>query len=594
MGQEQMETQANDKRPRVSSDWVVSQDSEENVSPSTDYPRKRVNVACEVCRAINGHQSAPKSVSEDNQEVIHRLRRIEGLLENLSQANSNHGPVPPSTGHSSEVLTTPISPGVATAPSLEQRHNHLITETDLISEHALKGLARIVGQTIPEPLLPLSVTNDEIYLEIEIRRGEALLSGPLASLQDLDLSPKTCWRLQQSFARGILPWCPFIDQEECARNVTRTCDLQFPQHDLETSLALFVLALGDISKQDYRGDTANEFKGLDYFQLASSILSQPQHSAYSILAVQCRILKAFYYLFCLRPLQAFNSLHEASLAVLSLLQCKSRLERDPQLKEQVLRAYWTCYLFEHELQSNISYSSCLLQLQNEFVPLPLFDQDEPGSYWFLSEIAFRKIFSNSRDGFGWNAFMLHKTAVVHEIILQLQQWHDYLPGQVKFPMNVSPLMDSHKVFLRAQYFAVVGTLHWSFVVRLLTALPQDEKEYAAHLEAGAKCLESAVMHVHAVEPLLQERHLMLAANIIGLHCCVSILLCAYNVPVLASIQHPEQAEAIHKARNMLANWATSPVVANHVSRLDSLMMSKGLIVLSPAVSFSPAPSYRMG
>ena len=530
---------------------------------------------------------------EDSQEIILRLRHIEDLLENQGRSKSNQTPLPLAPSHNNEALGIPFSPSVTNVLPFEQRHNHPISEQELISEHALKGLSRIVGQALPEPLISLSVSNSEKYLETEIRRGEALLREPVASLQSLDLSPKTCWRLQQSFARAILQWCPFIDQEECARMATRTSDLQFSEHDLETALTLFVLSLGEISKQDYRGDAADGFKGLDYFQVACSIICQPQHSRYSIIAVQCRILMACYYLFCLRPLQAFNALHEASLAVLALLQCKSRLERNPQLKEQVLRAYWTCYLLEHELQGNISYSSCLLQLQNEFVPLPLFDHDEPGGYWFLSEIAFRKIFSNSRDGFGWNAFMLHRTKVVQEIILQLQQWYDYLPGQIKFPMNVAPLMDSHKVFLRAQYFAVVGTLHWSFVVRLLTTLPQDEKDYAVHLEAGAKCLDGAVMHVHAVEPLLQERHLMLAANITGLHCCVNLLLCAYNVPVLTSIQHPEQAEAIHKGRNLLANWASSPVVAVYVERLDALMMAKGLIVMSPRVAFSPRERYRV-
>lgn len=223
-----------------------------------------------------------------------------------------------------------------------------------------------------------------------------------------------------------------------------------------------------------------------------------------------------YFLLCLRPLQAFDAIHDASLAVLGLLQLKTRLEHDWEFRQSCHRAYWSCYLLEHELQSWVSYSACLLQSQNEFVPLPLSERDESGMYWFLSEIAFRKIFSQSREGVGWSTYYtLSGQLVVDEIILQLQQWYSHLPSHIKFPLGVGPLLDPQKVFLRAQFYAINATLHWAYIVRILATRPRDSIEQAKLLKGGSRCLDFATMHVFAVESLFQERHLMLFCNIFG-------------------------------------------------------------------------------
>ncbi|RVX68277.1 hypothetical protein B0A52_07280 [Exophiala mesophila] len=468
-----------------------------------------------------------------SQDVIDRLARIEHLLQTLPLSGINNNA---SLGSDDIGQVTPSVSNIAVQSPVEQRHNHPLSESDLIVGHSLKGLSRIVGHPTPQQLLPLAEEAGETYLESQSKD----MLAPTAILHTL--------------GPPLVP----------VHRSGGTC------------FVLFILALGSIAKEDYRGDAGSGFSGLEYFQAAAGMICRPRGTIYSIMQVQCRILMTFYFLFSLRPIQAFDTIHQASLAVLGLLQFKSRMEGDSGFRQHVYRAYWACYLLEHELQSIVSYSSCLLQLQNEFVPLPSFEHDEPGSYWFLSEIAFRKIFSNSRDGFGWNTFTLHRGAVVNEIILQLQQWYDYLPTQIKFPMTIGPLMDSHKVFLRAQYYAVVAVLHWSSIVRLLTSPPRDEQEHITLLKSGRQALESCILHVHAVESLLQERHLMLFANISGLNCVASLLASTYNVPALQGIQPANQDEAIRKARNMLASWASSNVISSYVSGIDKLMLSKGI------------------
>ena len=217
----------------------------------------------------------------------------------------------------------------------------------------------------------------------------------------------------------------------------------------------------------------------------------------------------------MRPLQAFDSIHEAALAVLGLVQCKSRLEENSQFAQLVYRAYWACYLIEHELQSYVSFSSCLLQQHHDHIPLPLSDHDEPGIYWFLSAIAFRRIVANPRDGLGWNSYTLYAPVVAEEISSQMSQWYSHLPSQIKFPLGVAPLLDPHKVFLRGQYYSIKAGLNWSYVVRLLTHKVKDEAEHAKCLKAVAKSMEYATIAVSAVEPVMQERHLMLIGNLTG-------------------------------------------------------------------------------
>jgi hypothetical protein len=528
-------------------------------------------------RPVDG--SDISAINHSSQEIISRLGRIEDILTNFTppgwDASENSGSQPP-------LPATPQQSSITVPSPHESRHNHgVITKEDLLVGQSYKGLSRLVGQPTPKELIPLARQDGEDYLNTEIRRGEDLFLGPPPDIRTLDLHPKTCWHLQQCFATHVLPYCPLIDQHESSHIVTCTCEQHFPEDRLDTCLTLFILALGAIAnaKEDYKGDNPIHFAGLGYFQLASTMISNPRHTNHSILAVQCRILQSFYYLFTLRTFQAFDCIHIASLATLNLLEFEKRLDRDEKFRQHVYRAYWACYLTEHELQAVISYSSCLLQLENEFVPLPSFDNnDEPGSYWFLSEIAFRKIFANSREGFGWNSFSIHQYAVIQEIDSQLAHWYDLLPNKVKFPKGLTNLVDMPKVFLRGQYYAIVGVLHWPAIVHLLTLpLPSDPREAAALHELASRCLEYLIDHVHAVESLLTFRHLLLHANITGLHCVAYMLVCTYNAPKLKAIQRPDHGEAVRKAWSLLRIWRDNPVLDGGVGRLEELMLSKGLL-----------------
>ncbi|CAK7222588.1 hypothetical protein SCUCBS95973_004892 [Sporothrix curviconia] len=526
--------------------------------------------------------------------------------------------------------------------------------------YRLDGLSRLGPDAASLPSLrALCCLDVDAELETELFGQSTADTGLLSSGREqepyLDLSPRRCWSLEQAFSRDVLPWCPIIEQSECADLVARAAEDGFPRGRLETAVALLVLALGSFARESGSGrgrehhahGPSGPLPGIEYFHAGRQVI----HTAaglsgasgrYSIMRVQCDLLVTFYFLYSLKPILAFEVLSSAGLRLLMLLQLRSSGSSsgvrqpgspsstaslattagspmdgraDPTYDERLHRAYWTCYLLEHELQAYVSFSARLLQERRDFVPLPLSNYEEPGMYWFLSEIALRGICSSMQDdpgyypkkphgrgstgigtgGVAWNEHMLDAPMLVEEVTLQLLEWHANLAAPVSFPLDdqsaflvpgapggavpvLRPLLDPHKVFLRAQFYAVQATLRWSFVVQLLTDQAAAVPITTTGIEGAVASLHYAVLHVYAVEPLLQDRHLMLFANIAGLFCVTMLLLCAHNLPQLAAIQHPGTEAAVRAALASLRIWQGEPNVRAMVVRVEELARAKGVAI----------------
>lgn len=136
------------------------------------------------------------------------------------------------------------------------------------------------------------------------------------------------------------------------------------------------------------------------------------------------------------------------------------------------------------------------------------------------------------------------------------------------------------MFLRAQFYAVQATLRWPFVVQLLMDQNSSSSSAAtiaaSGIDGAAASLHYAVLHVYAVEPLMQDRHLMLLANIAGLFCVTMLLLCAHGLPQLAAIQHPGAEAAVRAALASLRIWQGEPNMQAMVARVEALTLQKGV------------------
>lgn len=386
---------------------------------------------------------------------------------------------------------------------------------------------------LPPALEPLSVYGGEPFVEQEIVKGTLL--NQAGDPNALDLSPQACLELQQSFAENILPWFPLFNREAFSKRTTQFHDCAFNQSDQETCQILFILGLGALSRaKGFATDDARNFPGLNYFLAACRILNPTPN--YSLVEVQCYILKScvvspfsfsstshrsilrlsrMYLSLCIRPLQAAHAISIASRSVLTLLNLHSRLDKDAQLRESCHRAYWVCFILENELGAYVMYGILPLSSVNKHIPLPLSSYDEPDMFWFLAEISMRRLYLYALEML-WKEPGVQCSPTVIEILRQqITVWYDGLPANVIFPEEFTTPLDPQRAFLRGQYFGLRMIINWPAVLTLLTEAPDDEKQGAELLHLSSQAIHYAIAHVMSAESLLQERHPLVPANLLG-------------------------------------------------------------------------------
>ena len=155
----------------------------------------------------------------------------------------------------------------------------------------IPGLTGFAGHEPPAALSHMIFDDSETFIESEIVQGGLLCSR--SDLTNLDLSPRTCWRLQQAFVKDVLPWFPVIYRPRLIEVVTQSCDDGFMQKDLVMALALFIFALGALARDNQdTSDSLSELPGFDYFTAAREIIDLEPGWRYTLISVQCRTLMA--------------------------------------------------------------------------------------------------------------------------------------------------------------------------------------------------------------------------------------------------------------------------------------------------------------
>lgn len=141
-----------------------------------------------------------------------------------------------------------------------------------------------------KPLNELLYEDMEEYLQREEVQGVKLFT--YIPTIDPDLSPRTCWLLQQSFASNVLPWLPLFPQDHCVRNLEEAIFSGFDLDHPPSSLTLFVLAIGAlIRRPDDTDDVVEGLAGIEYFHKGCKgldVYSRREH--HSIVTVQSHIL----------------------------------------------------------------------------------------------------------------------------------------------------------------------------------------------------------------------------------------------------------------------------------------------------------------
>lgn len=574
-----------------------------------NYPRKRAAIACEICRVRKTRCDAtkpscascvelgvvcsyrklvPDSRPEQDtagiflSKIESRLAGIEARLDGNYKNwldPSNAATFSPKTPRSSSPLGSS-----ATSHETYIGFQRLGLSFDIF---------KLLGHNrLPPALEPLSVYGGEPFVEQEIVKGTLL--NQTGDPNTLDLSPQACLELQQSFAENILPWFPLFNREAFSKRTTQFHDCAFNQSDQETCQILFILGLGALSRaKDFATDDARNFPGLNYFLAACRILNPTPN--YSLVEVQCYILKSMYLSLCIRPLQAAHAISIASRSVLTLLNLHSRLDKDAQLRESCHRAYWVCFILENELGAYVMYGILPLSSVNKHIPLPLSSYDEPDMFWFLAEISMQRLYLYALEMLWKEPGVQCSPKVIEILRQQITIWYDGLPANVIFPEEFTTPLDPQRAFLRGQYFGLRMIINWPAVLTLLTEAPDDEKQGAELLRLSSQAIHYAIAHVMSAESLLQERHPLVPANLLWTYYSTMILLIIHGASVFAPIYNPAITPTILKGHAMLSAWTTDPGVAKTIRPIEALMVQKGLLADKKSVqSASIAPTSTPG
>ena len=171
------------------------------------------------------------------------------------------------------------------------------------------------------------------------------------------------------------------------------------------------------------------------------------------------------------------------------------------------------------------------------VPLPISHYNEPGMYWFLAEISMRRLYIYAlrsvwkESGIVYEPGTVYELGIVYEpMLIEVQQqqvceWYESLHPHVKFPEHTLPLLEPQKAFLRSQYFGLRWFICWPAVVYLLTKEPDDEKQHADLLRFSTEAIHYLIQHILSAETLVQQRHQMLFATLVGY-----VLLFSFTFP----------------------------------------------------------------
>jgi hypothetical protein len=349
------------------------------------------------------------------------------------------------------------------------------------------------------------------FYDDEISAGEQLCDQfEELLLQPIDLSRRTTRRLQQSFVENFLRWTPIFDQKTCVNALGTAAADNYLRQNPSTCLTYMLLALGAIS-EDRSETPENQTPGLEYLARGCSILERCSLRTGSLATMQCRLLQASYFKFAIRPMQAWNSITQAARDCMHLLSSRLIDRMSHAEQEAFHRAFWACSTILHELEATMKMHPIGLRHFHELVPLPQFEEEDSGFYFFLAQISLRKFLTQSLEVVGYHSGkVIYAPVVTKELRKQVREWYDHLPSITRFPIDATPVFDSRKSFLRGQYIALFVVLGWPSVLKIIEhgegeGLPLDKETLSVARDQAQGCIQGCCLFLSVADEQLMGR-----------------------------------------------------------------------------------------
>ncbi|KAF2000728.1 hypothetical protein P154DRAFT_619961 [Amniculicola lignicola CBS 123094] len=605
---------------------------EEEASPKgpvENYPRKRIAIACNVCRfrktrcdavkpscgfctdlgiectyrkpTVGDRAKVPGPSPDALINIERRLSQLESLMESTTQIIQN-----------SQIM----SPNVSTTSDMHPPRDTVLSRRSSVNRTALEALENIhtglsnpsVGtprsydfayrQTASEALTArpsLLTFRAPPYIHVEswdytaeFYDDEILAGDRLCDqfddllMQPLDFSKRTTRRLQQSFVENFLRWTPIFDQRTCINAVEHASARNYLAQDPQTCLTMLLLALGAIS-EDRSESPENQAPGLDYFARGCQILERFSLRTGNLMTLQCRVLQASYFKFAIRPLPAWNSITQCARDCMHILTSRTIDRMNRSELEALNRAFWACSTILHELEATMKMHPTGLRHFHDMVPLPQFEEEDSGFYYFLAQISLRKFLTQSLEVVGYHSGrVIYAPVVTKELRKQVREWYDHLPSAIRFPVDGSPVFDSRKSFLRGQYVALFVVLGWPSVLKIMEhgegeGPPLDHETLAVTKDQAAGCIKGCCLFLSVADEQLMGRKMGTHFTLWASYAMLATLIITFNCPALAFVEETTQEHHILNAYEILRPWDHLPLIRRGLERASMSMQQLGVV-----------------
>jgi hypothetical protein len=500
-----------------------------------DYPRRRATIACEICRSRKSRCDGgrPKcrlctelhadcvyrepgiKLDAGDKLILERLARIEGLLQSGMNGSTTlsapTGPISPATSNTASEdmhikrMSTTSAPVNSLPPSSEMGTYQTNIST-MPKTHTTPAL-NLLQWPIIQDLVSLPC-DPQTLLQLEMAR-------PPLELGRYSLDFSAAHAYAQAFFQRVNVWYACVDPAtwyNYYHNAMASGCRSLP----DSCIVLLVLALGQAAHSGLsisRVPVDQLPPGLPYFAAAWNLLPGLL-TRNDVMSTQCHILASAYLLYLVRPLEAWNLLHNTSMKVQLLLSSQHAIP--PQLRELSERLYWNTLMIESDLlaEMDLPHSGIIQFEESMRLPRPFpYDasmtsaEEPPGSdelWYFLAEIALRRllnrvshlIYTTERSTRGANGLTSSLDPVTTELDFQLTQWYENLPSPVKFPRERLPAQNQVQTVLRLRYFACRTIIYRPYILAVLA----DEScaQEPGVQDACRKCLEACIRQLEYI------------------------------------------------------------------------------------------------
>ncbi|PSN62348.1 hypothetical protein BS50DRAFT_561605 [Corynespora cassiicola Philippines] len=502
------------------------------------YPRKRAVAACQTCRSR-------KTKCDNRRPACTFCERAGATCNYSSQDLSAYDPA-----------------SLAILDRLDQLENTLKSHISSGAPQTFLGAKHILSWPVFQERFQSRANL------VQLLRQSPPLDRPKSVNCDID--NETCKQLVEQCFQHVLSKNPVLEEEALRKTINRVC-LNGVSWDADSCLALLVCAIGSIASP--KSSDTDWAASSSYFGAAQRRIGMLM-SWDGIAVPQCYFLAGVYFMYNLRPLEAWRMFAQAVVCI-----HPDNPETMPpghySLEECV---YWSCWKSEVELRMILQLPSFGV-IGNRYPPHipepPVTDAaHEPKWFYYLADISLRRLDMNIRETVATalgrqiekGARYTKLARAVPTLEEQLKDWAKSMPDVFNMSDTEESVLDS---ILKGRLLDSYDILYIPFLEAVLAADVPHGEAVAVMETYARKALECCVGRMTGLHQRFTIRH---HGTWLMLQTCMrsALLILAARVAGHSDLLPEGWGSAVSIAATALAYWKEeSPDVQD---RFDILRM----------------------